>query len=279
MLSDKPDNPPTTLPKGAYLPINRCNLPPQILGSLTFQNHPTPITIDGVLEHHADLFRRLQELQDSDARAQQFMDYLDVRFCLKELEEMGWEKGKKRHRHKADYIRMVRGWSFDADAREGAVLKGWVESRFGLLPRHHAGPIPSPDSEAYRKFQETRSQGIYNTNALEGQLDLLYTYGQYELRKLYPKQTHLTLYRGVNRIDEHEILESQDRRNHTVVLNSLNSFSDNPERADEFGDYIMATEVPLAKIFFFNRLLPKMLRGEDEFVVIGGVYRVKIETL
>ena len=34
--------------------------------------------------------------------------------------------------------------------------------------------------------------------------------------------------------------------------------------------------VPLPKIFFFNLLLPGMLRGEDELVVIGGVYEVSL---
>jgi NAD+--dinitrogen-reductase ADP-D-ribosyltransferase len=46
----------------------------------------------------------------------------------------------------------------------------------------------------------------------------------------------------------------------------------------EFGDSILIAEVPLPKIFF-NRLLPGMLKGEDEFVVIGGVYEVGISSL
>jgi len=32
-------------------------------------------------------------------------------------------------------------------------------------------------------------------------------------------------------------------------------------------------------VFFYNRLLPGMLKGEDEVVVIGGVYEVAIATL
>ncbi|WP_428624050.1 NAD(+)--dinitrogen-reductase ADP-D-ribosyltransferase, partial [Sedimenticola sp.] len=61
-----------------------------------------------------------------------------------------------------------------------------------------------------------------------------------------------------------------------VILNNVNSFTDNRERAEEFGDYILEARVPLAKIFFYNRLLPGMLRGEDEFVVIGGMYEVRV---
>jgi len=32
-------------------------------------------------------------------------------------------------------------------------------------------------------------------------------------------------------------------------------------------------------MFFFNGLLPGMLKGEDEWVVIGGVYEVGISCL
>jgi NAD+--dinitrogen-reductase ADP-D-ribosyltransferase len=61
-----------------------------------------------------------------------------------------------------------------------------------------------------------------------------------------------------------------------VLLNNLNSFTQSRERADEFGDYILSVEVPLPKVLFYNRLLPGMLKGEDELVVIGGVYEVRI---
>ncbi len=36
--------------------------------------------------------------------------------------------------------------------------------------------------------------------------------------------------------------------------------------------------MPLPKILFYNSLLPGMLKGEDELVVIGGVYEVAIST-
>jgi NAD+--dinitrogen-reductase ADP-D-ribosyltransferase len=123
------------------------------------------------------------------------------------------------------------------------------------------------------------SRGLYATNALEAQLDLLYTYCQYELTRQHPDETHLTLYRGTNRIDEHEVLQRGDDGCYRVLLNNLNSFTSARERADEFGDYILAAEVPIPKILFYNSLLPGMLKGEDEVVVIGGVYEVAIGTL
>ena len=42
------DNP--RLPRWARLPINRCNLPADILGGLSFQRGPCPLVIDGVAE-------------------------------------------------------------------------------------------------------------------------------------------------------------------------------------------------------------------------------------
>ncbi len=267
------------LPAAARLPINRCNLPAAILGGLTFQRHPVPLHIDGVRHFHQALFTTLDRLDSADERAAHFIDYMTVHFCLEDLEEAGFTPGpRKKYRSNANYLRMVRGWSFDSDGREGAVLKHWVETRFGLLARHHGGPLDGRDSDAYYAYLLDGSRGLYATNALEAQLDLLYTYCQYELERAHPTQPHLTLYRGINRIDEHEILGSHPGQRYQVLLNNLNSFTRERERADEFGDYILKTDVPLSKVFFFNRLLPGMLKGEDEYVVIGGLYQVNICT-
>lgn len=278
MVSDKgngTDKGPT-LPAHARLPINRCNLPAVILGSLTFQHHPMPLAIDGIAELHHDLFHMLDQADDADERARVFMDYMNAHFLLDAPEDMGFSRKSRIKRHKADYLRILRGWSFDADSRDAAALKGWVESRFGLLPRHHGGPIRDSDDETYYKYLHARSEGLYNTNALEAQLDLLYTFCQYELRKTYHTQSHLRLYRGVNRLDQHDVLEKRNRREHVLLLNSVTSFTDNRHRADEFGDYILESEIPLSKILCFNRLLPGRLQGEDEFIVIGGVYEVTL---
>jgi NAD+--dinitrogen-reductase ADP-D-ribosyltransferase len=266
-----------TLPREARLPINRCNLPAIILGSVTFQEHPTALQLDGVSELHAELFVHLDGLPDAEQRAQLFRNYLTAHFCLDHLEEAGLVDGATR-RAKANWMRMLRGWSFDSDGREGAVLKGWVESRFGLLPRFHGEPLRDFAAPAYRRYQEMRAAGLYGTNALEAQLDLVYAYCQYEFRRQPPASPHLTLYRGSNRIDEHEVLADQGRQQ-VVLFNNLVSFTSSRERAGEFGDYILETQVPLPKIFFHCRLLPGLLKGEDEYLVIGGAYRVEIRTL
>ena len=286
-MSDNPpelcrgDDKAPSLPRDARLPINRCNLPAVVLGGLTYQQHPSPLLIDGVAELHNDLFRRLN-LVTSNARADVFRNYLTVHFRLERPEEAGLSSGfagSKINRAKANYVRMIRGWSFDSDRREGAVLKGWVESRFGLMPRYHAQSLRDPSGDAYRRYLEMHSHGLYGTNALESQFDLLYTFCQSELERCHLGARHVTLYRGVNRIAEHEVLAKSEGGRHVILLNNLSSFTCSRERAGEFGDYIMMVKVPLTKIFFFCGLLPGILQGEDEFLVIGGVVEVTLSTL
>lgn len=266
------------LPREARLPINRCNLPAVILGGPTYQRNPTPLVLDGVAELHAALFRRLDDINDAGNRADYFRDYLTVHFRLENPEDAGFTGGRKA-RAKATWRRMLHGWSFDSDSREGAVLKGWVESRFGLTPRFHGEPLRDPSDGAYRRYLEMRSHGLYGTNALEAQFDLVYAYSQYELARQDAGGSHLTLYRGVNRVGEHEVLGKNAEGHKLMLFNNLNSFTTNRERAGEFGDYILSVEVPLTKIFFYCGLLAGVLQGEDEYLVIGGVYAVRLATL
>jgi NAD+--dinitrogen-reductase ADP-D-ribosyltransferase len=268
---------PDSLPLSARLPINRCNLPASILGSLSFQRHPVPLKLDGVEELHRSLFAALDALPDPGQRAQLFMTHMAAAFSLDHPEEAGYSE-TAHDRARASYLRLMRGWAFDPDGQEGAVLKGWVESRFGLLPRYHGGSIRDFSGDTYRRYLEARSRGLYGANALEAQLDLLYSYCQHELARQRPGPIHLTLYRGVNRVTDYEVLRKLSPSRRVVLLNSLNSFTLERDRAGEFGDYILEVQVPLSKVFFFHRLLPGVLKGEDEFVVIGGVVEVANST-
>ncbi len=263
-----------TLPLQARLPINHCNLPSIILGSITFQRHPLPIYIDGIRELHRDLFHCLDVIEQPQNRAQYFMDYMVVRFRLEMLEEAGYSNESKLDRRKANYINTVRGWFFDSNSREAAVLKGWVESRFGLTPRFHHQIINDLNSEAYRRFNQERSEGLYNTNALESQLDLLYSYCQYELTRQY-QHKHFTLYRGCNQIEEYIISDQPKNKVSVLLLNNINSFSTSAERADEFGDHVIKVDVPFSKILITSTLLPGLLKGEEEMLVIGGLYETE----
>lgn len=263
-----------TLPPTARLPINHCNLPAAIVGSLTYQRHPVPLHIDGVRELHGDFLRQLDGIDSRKARARRFRDYMAVRFRLNALDDAGYDPASPRARPRADYRRMLRGWFFDSNGREGAVLKGWVESRFGLLTRFHRTALPSPDTEAYHLFARERAIGLYNTNALEAQLDLLYTFCQYELHRSHTDR-HLTLFRGENRLEGVE-KRGSGGRGRIVLLNNLSSFSASPERADEFGDRVLQARIPREKVAFHYDLLPDMFTGEQEYAVIGGLTEVSL---
>jgi NAD+--dinitrogen-reductase ADP-D-ribosyltransferase len=268
--------PTMVLPRSARLPINRCNLPANILGGLTFQHSPVALELDGVALFHKGFFALLDSLENASERAEAFTMHMNASFYLDQPEQAGYSPLAINKRHKTDYLRMLRGWGFDSNGREGAALKGWVESRFGLLPRHHSGQIRDFSGVAYRRYLEMRATALYGTNAVEAQLDLLYTYCQYELAKQYPDTTHLTLYRGVNRVNDYETLATLDKKRRVVLFNNLSSFTSNRDRADEFGDYLLTAQAPLAKVFYHSLLLPGMLQGEDEFTVIGGLYEVSI---
>lgn len=263
---------PPRLPKHARLPINRCNLPADILGGLSFQDHPIPLLIDGIEQLHGDFFYKLDAVATATQRAGMFQDYMAVVFRLHKYEDIGFEPDARIDRRKADYRNVIKGWFFNPDSIEAAVLKSWVESRFGLVTRFHKSAIQSVDDHAYLSYMEDRCTGLYNTNALESQLDLVFSYCQYELHRQHEDIKHFTLYRGINRICELDVINTISNNEHVVLLNNINSFSENFRRASEFGDYILNVDVPFSKIFYFNGLLPIHTQGEDEFVVIGGLY-------
>lgn len=256
-------------------PINRCNLPPWAIASRHFNANPQRLEIQGVRQGNRLLFARLAELADPELRGMQFHDYMDVKFQLHQWQRE--DSSSSRKSLKNSYLRFLRGWLFDSNAREGAVLKGWVESRFGLPPTFHRQPIASIDDEAYRGFAYDRMKGAARTNAIFPQLDLLYEFVQDELLRRYPDQTHLCLFRGIYDFSEHQILEQQDPHHYRLRLNNLNSFTANFEQAWEFGSRVLKTRVPLAKIMFGSGLLPKaLLKGEGELLVIGGEYEVEV---
>lgn len=263
-----------SLPAIARLPINRCNLPAVILGSLAFQEHPAPLFLDHVLDLHRDLWRHLDSLPCAKLRAGDFMAWMRGHFCLDDLAACGL--GADGRRGRADYLRLLRGWMFSPDGREAAVLKGWVESRFGLMTRFHRQPMPHPETEAYARFMHERTAGLYNTNALEAQLDLLFSYCQYELGRRFPGASHLLLHRGINGLERHDWLE-HGAREAVVLMNNINAFSAHREHADTFGDCILSVWVPVSKIFCFTGLLPGILPSEGEYLVLGGVYRVRLD--
>jgi NAD+--dinitrogen-reductase ADP-D-ribosyltransferase len=235
------------------------------------------LEIQGVRHNGRPLFEKLANHADPEVRGALFHDFMDVRFQLHQWQRE--ESTNSRKSLKNNYLRFLRGWLFDSNSVEGAVLKGWVESRFGLSPTFHHETITDIHSEAYFRYTVDRMKGAERTSAILPQLDLLYEFVQYELAQRFPGQTHLMLYRGIYDFTEHTIIEQRDKSHYLLRLNNLNSFTDDFERAWEFGNRVLETCVPLTKIFFMGGVLPRSLfKGEGEALVIGGEFEVKLLT-
>ena len=252
--------------------FNLCNLPPWVIASRHFNDHPQQLVIQGVQEANRFLFDRLDQLESRDERGQVFSDYLSVKFQLHH-QEGHTDSARKALRN--SYLRFLKGWMMESNSVEGAVLKGWVESRMGIAPTFHNGRINGTDSEASYGYLIDRTRGSKRSNAINAQLDLLYEYCQYELQRCNNGLGMLTLFRGTNGATEDQIIEHVSKREQIVRLNNLVSFTDEEERAWEFGSIVWRVQVPTSKVFFFDELLPtSLLKGEGEYLVIGGEYLV-----
>ncbi len=175
-----------------------------------------------------------------------------------------------------DYLRFLRGWGVDSNSCEGAVLKAWVESRFGLAPDYHRGCLLEGDETAWLRYAEDRMRGSARTNAIYSQLDLLFEYCQYELRVRQPEQQWLQLFRGTNDPEQYHLGQVFDRRRRLVRLNSIGSFARDVERAWEFGSTVWKVRVPVAKTVYFESLCrASVVRGEGEVIALGGEYLVE----
>ena len=261
----------------AVLPVNRCDLPPWMIASPLFNRNPRPIEIQGVRRAHRTLFARLDRLASPAARDRCLRDHLEVVFRARKWRTEASAPGRRSLRN--GYLRFLRGWMVDASSAEGAVLKGWVESRFGIPPVFHAGRIDGADSAEYLLYLAERMRESARTNAVESQFDLLYEYVQYELSRRHPGIRSFTLYRGIRNLEDYRVV-GEAAGNRTVLrLNNLNSFSARPEYAWQFGSTVLEAEVPASKIFFRSDLLPGALpRGEEESLVIGGDFEVTVRS-
>jgi NAD+--dinitrogen-reductase ADP-D-ribosyltransferase len=254
---------------------NMCNLPPWEIASRDYNDHPRPLSIQGVRTTHRHFFALLDRLETWEDRARIYQDYMEVAFHLHQWRREKDPTGQLSVKH--SYLRFLRGWLFDANSVEGAVMKGWVESRLGLPPTFHHRCIRTLQSPAYLNYMSDRMNGAARTNAIFSQLDLLYEFVQYELARRDRVRRHTTLYRGVTDLSEHDILERIDSRRVVLRLNNLNSFTRDFERAWEFGTRVIEARVPVAKIFFDGALLHAgILKGEEEVLVIGGEYDVNL---
>jgi NAD+--dinitrogen-reductase ADP-D-ribosyltransferase len=268
--------------------LNRCNLPPWAIASHHFDEDPSPLELQGVRAANAGLFRMLDGIDDPDERGRRFDDWVSVRFQLHHWREQATPSARQSLRN--GYVRFLRGWGHDASSIEGAVLKGWVESRMGIPPTFHRRPLDAAHPERssreaaaeskgdgpWARYVADRTRGHACTSAIDAQLDLVYSFTQYELARRLPGERWLTLWRGQNDLAAHEIVERRGPREWVVRLNNLCSFTDDRERAWEFGDVVLEARVGIPRVFFAGHLLPRsILRGEREHLVIGGQLRVR----
>ncbi len=255
--------------KRFYHYTNLINIPTYMFVSAEYNLNVLPITISGVWEYYADIFNTIKQASTVKDAAVTFTNAMDTLFSLNEK-----HNGKKM----GSYTRLLKGWLFDSNSVEGAVMKGWVESRFGITPFFHKEIITDVDCEAYYGFMVEKMDSRHNKNLIFHQLDLLYTYTQCILETFYRKcLPKITLYRGVNDLSEHLVVKEYDKTRICIEQNSLVSFTSDKEIASQFGDYILTSEIPYTKIVFFSEVLPNLsFCGEKEYIVLGGRYDTSV---
>lgn len=260
---------------------NLVGLATDLLGSPAFNDHPVELHLSGVREMNKNLFEMLSQADSLSDAGDAFYKYMMAMFGI-DPEQMEKERaeaeqgGRKVRRYRSSFLRLLKGWGYDSNSPEGAVLKGWVESRFGLFPTFHKTILGRVGGAEWAAYVEEKMSSRFHNNSIYTQLDMLYEFCQWALaRYVAPGQKHIRLYRGINSFDEHQVVERIDRKTVVMRVNNLASFSSDRNVADCFGDTILTAEVPAVKIVFFNTLLPiHPLKGEGEYLVIGGDYRL-----
>ena len=265
---------------GAAHSNNMLGMATDMVANVDFNDFPRPLHLLGVREMNRNLFEMLGLAESKDEAAEAFYNYMNAIFGI---EPEQWEKQKAKpgrdegpvRRFRSSYLRLLRGWGYETCGPEGAVLKGWVESRFGLGPLYHKETITSVNSAPWMDYIQEKMNSRFHNNAIYTQLDILFEFCQWSLERFIPQgQTHITLYRGMN-LPDGALIKSPDGGKR-VRLNNLVSFSQDRDVASSFGDVILTARIPLCKIMFFNALLPvHPLQGEAEYMVIGGDYRVE----
>ena len=261
---------------------NLVGVPAPVLASSAFNANPVPLSIAGTREAHPGLFALLERSQDLSEAHDMFVHYLVIAFGLRKPEphELAGLGVAEQRRWRSSWRKLLQGWGMDANGPAGAVLKGWVESRFGLVPSFHKAPLLRFPSPAWVAYLQEKAASRHNNNNIHQQLDLLYEFCQWALRRsllagITPANKHLLLWRGSNRCEEQVIAGRLQNRRCTVRLNNLVSFSQCAQDASVFGDWVFEVQVPVCKVLVFPGLLPgQVLQGEQEVLALGGNFEV-----
>ncbi|MBI5717772.1 MAG: NAD(+) ADP-ribosyltransferase [Burkholderiales bacterium] len=251
-------------------------MPTRVLASTAFNAHPVPLHIAGAREANPGLFALLARCAgEAEARAV-FEHYMSLAFGL--ARPAADEPAIEARRWRASYLKLLQGWGLDANGAAGAVLKGWVESRFGLVPVFHQAPLARFPSPAWVAYIEQKATSRFHSNNVLQQLDLLFEFSQWMLARFAPlgPGPSAELWRGSTRCEEQVVAGSLRERRCTVRLNNVVSFSRTREQAGCFGDWLLRAQVPLAKLLLWPGLLATaLLDGESEVLAIGGDYEVE----
>jgi NAD+--dinitrogen-reductase ADP-D-ribosyltransferase len=266
---------------------NLVGVPAEELASTQFNAHPRPLAIAGTFAAHRLLFELLDESADLNQAHAVFENYLALAFGLQKppaqarpaLPAQGPDEALAQRRWHTSWRKLLQGWGMDSNGPAGAVLKGWVESRFGLAPSFHKAPLRHFPSAAWVGYLNEKAGSRYNNHSIHQQLDLLYAYCQWALRRVHcggaASAAHLRLWRGSNQCEEQVVAGRLQNRRCTVRLNNVVSFSQSQEDASCFGDWVLEVQVPVCKVIVFPALLPgQVLVGEQEVLALGGDYEV-----
>lgn len=258
---------------------NLVGVPARVLASTAFNAHPVPLSIAGTRESHPGLFNLLGRCQGLSDASEVFVHYLDIAFGLRApaVHEAAAMDPAERRRWRSSWRKLLQGWGMDNASPAGAVLKGWVESRFGLVPTHHRQPLQRFPSPGWITYLEEKTFSRLHNNNVHQQLDLLYEFCQWALQRFglpghaTAGASHVRLWRGSTHCDEQLVSGSLRGRHCTVRLNNLVSFSLSEEDAGCFGDWVFEALVPASKLLVFPGLLPgQVLQGEQEVLALGG---------
>ncbi|MDP2094686.1 MAG: NAD(+)--dinitrogen-reductase ADP-D-ribosyltransferase [Hydrogenophaga sp.] len=252
------------------------------LASAGFNERAPELHIAGTRETQPGLFALLDRCDDLTQAREVFVHYLSIAFGLQAPEKpaIGSAAPAEPRRWRGNWRRLLQGWGMDANGVAGAVLKGWVESRFGLVPTFHKAPLAHFPSPAWVAYLEEKTSSRHHSNNIHQQLDLLYEFCQWALARFplpVPQMqgSHVRLWRGSNRVEEQLLQGTLRERRCRVRLNNIVSFSLSAEEASCFGDWVFELLVPRSKLLVFPGLLPgQVLQGEQEVIALGGDYDV-----
>ncbi|NRT58421.1 NAD(+)--dinitrogen-reductase ADP-D-ribosyltransferase [Sphaerotilus uruguayifluvii] len=278
-MSDEPVQP------HRWYTTNLVGVPAPLLASTAFNaDPPATLAIAGVRPSHPGLFALLGRCESAAEAREIFVNYLDIAFGLRRpaAHELGGLGPAEQRRWRSSWRKLLQGWGMDSSGPAGAVLKGWVESRFGLVPVFHRAPLGRFPSPAWIAYLEEKATSRHHGNNIHQQLDLLQAFGQWMLARFGPPgpgltPRHLRLWRGSNRCEEQVVAGRLADRRCTLRLNNIVSFSLSPEEAGCFGDRLLEVQVPLCKLLVWPGLLPgQVLQGEQEVLALGGDHEVVV---